>query len=149
MTNEGDVVRTFEEAEKASRHPIRGLVTCAGISGRCPAVDYPVESFRKILDINLIGTFVCATAAARIMHRQAVPGSIVMFASMSGTNVNKGVNTCAYNASKAGVLQLARSLAAEWGDDQQYPPIRVNTISPGYIMTPSKVAETAAFHTFR
>ena len=89
VTSEESVAKTFEEAEAQSRFPLRGLVTCAGISGKCPAVDYPVGAFRKILDINVTGTFLCATAAARIMHRQMVGGSIVMFASMSGTNVNR------------------------------------------------------------
>ena len=89
VTNEESVAKTFAEAEAKSRFPIRGLVTCAGISGRCPAVDYPVSAFRKIMDINVTGTFLCATAAARIMHREEVSGSIVFFASMSGTNVNK------------------------------------------------------------
>lgn len=72
-----------------SRHPIRGLVTCAGISGRCPAVDYEVDKFRRIMDINVTGSFLCATAAARIMQRQMVSGSVVLLASMSGTNVNQ------------------------------------------------------------
>jgi NAD(P)-dependent dehydrogenase (short-subunit alcohol dehydrogenase family) len=89
VTNEENVASTFAKAKSTSRNPIRGLVTCAGISGRCPAVDYPIETFRKIVDINLTGTFISATAAAKIMHRQNVSGSIVMFASMSGTNVNK------------------------------------------------------------
>ncbi|KAK5162869.1 uncharacterized protein LTR77_011126 [Saxophila tyrrhenica] len=115
VTNEDSVSRAFESAESGSRYPIRGLVTCAGISGRCPAVDYPVDKFRRIMDINVTGTFLCATAAARVMQRQMVSGSIVMLASMSATNVN----------------QLARSLAAEWGNDGAHPPIRVNTYSPG------------------
>ena len=46
-----------------------------------------------------------------------------------------GVATCAYNSSKAALLQLSRSLASEWGNDFPYPPIRVNTLSPGYIRT--------------
>jgi NAD(P)-dependent dehydrogenase (short-subunit alcohol dehydrogenase family) len=80
-----------------------------------------------------------------------------LFASISGHISNHGINTAAYNASKAAVHQLARSLAAEWGHPQNtfpgstvtetnpnpsqeprkaYPPIRVNTISPGHIDTP-------------
>lgn len=49
----------------------------------------------------------------------------------------KGVDTAAYNASKSGVLQLGRSLAAEWGSRKGMPLIRVNTLSPGYIRTPA------------
>ena len=57
--------------------------------------------------------------------------SMAFIASMSGTVANRGLNCAAYNASKSGVLQLARNLAAEWGQHN----IRVNTISPGYIVT--------------
>jgi NAD(P)-dependent dehydrogenase (short-subunit alcohol dehydrogenase family) len=98
-----------------------------------------------------------ARAAATEMHNANVSGSIVLIASMSGHVSNKGINTSAYNASKAGVHQLARSLAAEWGHPQNtfpgstatetnpnpsmaprevFPPIRVNTLSPGHIDTP-------------
>lgn len=89
VTCEESVQAAFSSVEADARHPVRGLVICAGISGRCAAVDYPVDKFRKIIDINVTGTFICATAAARIMQRQMVSGSIVMLASMSGTNVNK------------------------------------------------------------
>lgn len=89
VTSEESVERAFAEATKHARYPLRGLVTCAGISGRKPAVDYPVDEFRRIMDINVTGTFLCARVAAKIMHSQNVSGSIVMFASMSGTNVNK------------------------------------------------------------
>ena len=89
VTSEESVAKAFDKAEAKSRFPIRGLVACAGISGRCAAIDYPVSAFRKIMDINVTGTFLCAQAAARVMHRQVVSGSIVMFASMAGTNVTR------------------------------------------------------------
>lgn len=126
----------MEEAARISTQPIRGLVTCAGISGREHATSYPHEAFKRILDVNVTGTFLCAQAVAMIMHERHTPGSIVLIASMSGTVANKGVETVAYNSSKAAVLQMARSLAAEWGNDETHPAIRVNTISPGYIQTP-------------
>ncbi|KJX92271.1 short-chain dehydrogenase like protein [Zymoseptoria brevis] len=137
--SEASVTSAFTTASSLARHPIRGLITCAGISGNCPAVDYPITDFRRIIDINVTGSFLCARAAAQIMHRQQSSGSIVMVASMSGTNVNRGVDTTPYNASKSAVLQLARNLAAEWGNDGIHPPIRVNTLSPGYILTPMTV----------
>lgn len=100
VTNEESVSRAFEIAELDAQYPVRGLVTCAGISGRSAATDYPVDKFRRIMDINVTGTFLFATAAARIMQRRMVPGSIVMLASMSGTNVNK---VCVVPCDPAGV----------------------------------------------
>jgi NAD(P)-dependent dehydrogenase (short-subunit alcohol dehydrogenase family) len=132
-------------------------VSCAAISGESDACDYPASVFRQILDVNITGTFLVARAVANEMHRANVTGSIVLIASMSGHVSNRGINTSAYNASKAAVHQLARSLAAEWGHPQNtfpgstatatnpnpsteprqaYPPIRVNTLSPGHIDTP-------------
>lgn len=79
----------FDEAMPKTRYPLRGVVTCAGISGRVPAVDYPIDDFRRIVDVNLVGTFIVAQAAAREMRKQNVPGSMVFVASMSGSATNK------------------------------------------------------------
>ncbi|KAI5277863.1 hypothetical protein KEM52_004829, partial [Ascosphaera acerosa] len=84
-----------------------------------------------MLEVNVTGVLVTAQAVARQMIRLGRPGSIALIASMSGTVANKGLISPVYNASKAGVLQLGRNLAAEWGQHG----IRVNTISPGYIVT--------------
>jgi NAD(P)-dependent dehydrogenase (short-subunit alcohol dehydrogenase family) len=136
VTSPNSVTTAMEQAARVSKHPVRGLVTCAGISGKEHATSYSHEAFKRILDVNVTGTFLCAQAIARIMHEQHTPGSIVLIASMSGTVANKGVETVAYNSSKAAVLQMARNLAAEWGNDGVHPTIRVNTVSPGYIQTP-------------
>ena len=136
VTSPTSVTAAMEQAARSSPCPIRGLVTCAGISGREHATSYSHDAFKRILDVNVTGTFLCAQAIARIMHEQQTPGSIVLIASMSGTVANKGVETVAYNSSKAAVLQMARNLAAEWGNDGAHPTIRVNTVSPGYIQTP-------------
>lgn len=135
ITSEADVATLFVTATSKTRFPLRGLVTCAGISGGGPTVDFSVEEARRIVDINLAGTFLCARAAAREMIKSDVTGSMVFVASMSAHGSNKGVDTAAYNASKAAVVQLARSLAAEWGSRINSPVIRVNSISPGYIKT--------------
>lgn len=87
--------------------------------------------FRRLIDINLNGSFVCAQAAGRHMIRQGSGGSIILIGSMSGTIVNWPQEQCCYNASKAGVVHLGKSLAAEWA---KYG-IRVNSISPGYMDT--------------
>ncbi|KAK1479143.1 short chain dehydrogenase [Colletotrichum tamarilloi] len=134
-TNAENVKFVFAESMKKSRFPLRGLVACAGISGDAPSIDFPIDTARSIIDVNVIGTLVCAQAAAQEIQRQGSAGSIVLIASMSAHGSNKGVDTVAYNSSKSAVVQMARSLAAEWGSRADIPLIRVNSISPGYIRT--------------
>jgi len=110
---------------------IDGLIAAAGIQQETPALEYTAEDANKMFEVNITGVFMTAQAAAKQMIRFGNGGSIVMIGSMSGTVANRGLICPAYNASKAGVLQLARNLASEWGEYN----IRVNTISPGYIVT--------------
>lgn len=125
-----------EQVDKAFAGTVKELgrldicVNNAGISIQKPAEEMPEEDWDSILDINLKGVFLCCQAAARIMITQQ-KGSIINIASMSGIAVNVPQRQAAYNASKAGVAMLSRSLAVEWA---QYG-IRVNSISPGYIKT--------------
>lgn len=118
-----------EIADKHQR--LDGLVAAAGIQQETPALEYTAADCDKILGVNVTGVFMTAQAAAKQMIRFGNGGSIVLIASMSGTIANRGLICPAYNASKGAVLQLGRNLASEWG---QYG-IRVNTISPGYIVT--------------
>ncbi|PGH12482.1 hypothetical protein AJ79_04226 [Helicocarpus griseus UAMH5409] len=108
-----------------------GLVAAAGIQQETPALEYTAKDANMMFEINITGVFMTSQAVAKQMIRFGNGGSIVMIASMSGTVANRGLLCPAYNASKAGVLQLARNLASEWG----VHGIRVNTISPGYIVT--------------
>ncbi|KAK5635816.1 hypothetical protein RRF57_011528 [Xylaria bambusicola] len=101
-----------------------GVVACAGIQQRIPAVDYPQADFERIQELMSLH-------GARIMIKNGVRGSIVMIASMSGQIANRGLTCSAYNTSKAAVQQMCRSLAQEWGQHG----IRINTLSPGYIRT--------------
>ncbi|PNS14554.1 hypothetical protein CAC42_2611 [Sphaceloma murrayae] len=135
VTNTDDLARIMEYALSKTRFPLQGLVTCHGLSAGGPAMDFSLDKVRQLLDVNLTGTFAIAQAAAKVFQQEEVSGSIVFFASMSAHVCNKGVDTAAYNASKAAVVQLARSLAGEWGGRKECPLIRVNTISPGYIRT--------------
>ncbi|KDE06449.1 gluconate 5-dehydrogenase [Microbotryum lychnidis-dioicae p1A1 Lamole] len=107
------------------------LVTAAGIVENFPAQDYPTEKFRKLMAINVDGSFFCAREAAKDMMRRDAPGSIVMIGSMSGACVNVPQPQAPYNASKAAVRHMASSLAVEWATRN----IRVNAISPGYMAT--------------
>jgi NAD(P)-dependent dehydrogenase (short-subunit alcohol dehydrogenase family) len=103
----------------------------AGICKNTPAIDMTPEEFKQVIDINLTGVFLTAQAAGRQMMRQGTGGSIINTASMSAHIVNVPQPQCSYNASKAGVIQLTKSLAVEWADEN----IRVNSLSPGYIGT--------------
>lgn len=116
-------------AEKEGR--IDGLIAAAGIQQETPALEYTAEDADKMLGVNVTGVFMTAQAVAREMIKRKQKGSLVLIGSMSGTVANRGLICPAYNASKAAVLQLARNLASEWGEHG----IRVNTISPGYIVT--------------
>ncbi|KAJ9639440.1 hypothetical protein H2201_002898 [Coniosporium apollinis] len=134
ITKEDAVIRTLSEvAEEAAKRgkPIRGLISCAGVQQMIDAIDYPLNGFRRILEVNVAGSFLVARETARLMRDQGATGSIVFIASMSGQIANRGIHCSAYNTSKAAVQQMARSLAVEWGEYG----IRVNSLSPGYIRT--------------
>ncbi|KAH8726820.1 hypothetical protein GQ44DRAFT_790851 [Phaeosphaeriaceae sp. PMI808] len=127
VTNLNKIVQEIADAEGR----LDGLIAAAGIQQETPALEYTAEDANRMFEVNMTGVFMCAQAAAKQMIRFGNGGSIVMIASMSGSIANRGLICAAYNASKAGVIQLGRNLAAEWGQHN----IRVNTISPGYIVT--------------
>lgn len=111
---------------------VDGAVAAAGIvEDDVAAETMSEEQFRAVLDVNLVGVFLTCQAFAQPML-DAGRGSIVAISSMSGNHVvNTPQNQCAYNASKAGVSALVRSLAAEWAPRG----VRVNAVAPGYVDT--------------
>jgi NAD(P)-dependent dehydrogenase (short-subunit alcohol dehydrogenase family) len=107
----------------------------AGVCIHKDTLEASIAEWRQVIDINLTGEYVVARAAGKIMVEKGIKGSIINMASMSGSIVNVPQWQASYNASKAGVIHMTRSLAVEWA---QYG-IRVNSISPGYIATPMSV----------
>lgn len=107
------------------------LLTAAGIEINEDSIDVSARNWRKVIDVNLTGTFFSAQAFGRGLLRAGVPGSAVLISSMSGEIVNVPQWAASYNSSKAAVAHLAKSLAVEWAASD----IRVNSIAPGYVLT--------------
>ena len=108
------------------------LFNNAGICQHKSALNASAEEFKAIMDTNLTGVYIAACAAARKMIALGIPGSIINVGSISGKIVNLPQEQTSYNASKAGVIHMTKSMAVEW---VKYG-IRVNSIRPGYIKTP-------------
>ncbi len=131
VTSSGRVNEVADDVVKRHRK-IDILVNNAGIArSETPAETVTDEHWLNVLDVNLNGVFWCCRAFGRHMLK-AKSGSIVNVGSMSGFIVNKPQEQCFYNASKAGVHHLTKSLAAEWGARG----VRVNAVAPTYIETP-------------
>ncbi|UYO01198.1 MAG: SDR family oxidoreductase [Devosia sp.] len=116
---------------EAELGPLSLAVNAAGIANANAAEDMALDQYQTLMDINLKGVFLSCQAEARAMLAHG-RGAIVNIASMSGVIVNRGLSQAHYNASKAGVIHMSKSLAMEWVGRG----IRVNTISPGYTATP-------------
>lgn len=108
------------------------LVNNAGINIQSPAESMSLETWQKVIGVNLTGVFIVSREIGSVMLRQG-SGSIINIASMSGLIVNPLPQTqCHYNTSKAGVIMLTKCMAAEWADRG----VRVNAIAPGFMRTP-------------
>ena len=125
VADAAQVERAFEQIGA-----IDVLVANAGISIRKPFLEITEDDWRRVLDVNLTGVFLCAQQAARRMDE----GVILMTASTNGLSGHPFYAD--YNASKAGVILLAKTMARELA-----PKIRVNAICPGYVLTPMQRAE--------
>ncbi|KAG5366927.1 Sorbose reductase sou1 [Yarrowia sp. B02] len=121
------------------------VVNSAGVADLVHAAEYPADKFRRVIDINLNGSFLVTQAAARHMIKQGTGGTVVFIASMSGSIVNWPQPQSAYNASKAAVKHLSKSLAAEWA----VHGIRCNSISPGYMDTALNRAYNTLFEEWK
>jgi NAD(P)-dependent dehydrogenase (short-subunit alcohol dehydrogenase family) len=128
VTDHEQIERAFEQIGS-----LDVLVNNAGVSVRSPAVDIDSGQWEQVVATNLSGAFWVAQAAARRMLSGS--GGVILFT--ASTNALVGYRYYAdYNATKAGLVALARSLALEWA-----PRIRVNAVCPGYVLTPMQEAE--------
>ena len=129
VTDPDDVHRIVDQA-MAAHGRIDVLVNNAGICFHRPALEVPDEEFAEVFDVNVTGLWRMSRAVAPSMIESG-GGSIVNVGSISAMIVNRPQWQPAYNASKAAVHQLTKSLAAEWAPHH----IRVNAIAPGYVKT--------------
>ena len=128
VTDAADVARALGAVAEACGR-LDGVVCTPGVNVRKPIVDYTADEFRTVVDVNLAGSFNVLQAAARLML-PARRGSIVLFASIRAAVVEPGQSV--YAATKAGIVQLAKAGAAEFGP----AGVRVNAVSPGVVETP-------------
>ena len=125
-----DQVQAMIDAVLAKWGKLTIGINNAGIGDWTAAEEVSEANWDRINNVNLKGVFLCAQAEGRVML-QAGYGKIVNVASMSASIANTPQNQVVYNTTKAGVLHMTRSLAAEWASRG----VRVNSISPGYTRT--------------
>jgi NAD(P)-dependent dehydrogenase (short-subunit alcohol dehydrogenase family) len=134
VTDETGIENAVDEVMKRSGSA-DVLFNNAGACIHKDTLSATLAEWNHIINVNLTGVYIVARATGKAMIENGIHGSIINMASMSGGIVNTPQWQASYNASKAGVIHLTRSLAVEWAGNH----IRVNSLSPGYIATPMSV----------
>ncbi|KAI9050423.1 hypothetical protein LZ554_005588 [Drepanopeziza brunnea f. sp. 'monogermtubi'] len=119
----GSIVQDFGQVDV--------VVTAAGIVENFEGENYPFDRWRKMFDVNVHGSFLFARAAGRYWIENRRKGNLILVSSMSAQVCVRPQKQAAYNASKAAVSLMGKSLATEWGSRN----IRVNSLCPGYMRT--------------
>ena len=134
VTDEAQVAETIKGvAGRLGRIDV--LVNNAGAAKRMPSTELALADWSRILAVNLTGAFLCAREAAKYMLPRKA-GSVINIASIMGHVGNAAYPNPAYHASKGGLVNLTRALAAEWGPEG----VRVNAIAPTFVDTPFSAA---------
>jgi NAD(P)-dependent dehydrogenase (short-subunit alcohol dehydrogenase family) len=128
ITDEASIARVVAYIQE-QHGQIHILVTTPAVNVRKPLLDYTGDEFDRVIRLNLKGSLLIAQAVGRLM-RESKTGSIILFSSIRSVTVEPGQGV--YAATKAGLVQLARTFAAELGS----AGIRVNCIAPGVVETP-------------
>lgn len=130
VTNEEDVKNVVE---KTIEHfeTVDILVNNSGATWAAPVVDMPIEAWKKVIDVNITGTFLMSQEVGKVMIKQK-NGKIINIASIAGFGGTPNyMDTIGYNTSKGAVMTFTKDLAVKWG---QYN-INVNAIAPGFFPT--------------
>ncbi|KAF7564026.1 hypothetical protein G7046_g113 [Stylonectria norvegica] len=130
VTVESEVKSTWAQIVK-DFGKVDVLVTAAGIVDNVEAENYEYKRWRKMMDVNVDGSWLFAREAGKHMIDNSIHGSIILIASMSAEVCVRPQKQAAYNASKGAIKMLTKSLATEWAPQG----IRVNSLSPGYMKT--------------
>jgi gluconate 5-dehydrogenase len=132
VSSEEDVRRAFDEVE-AALGPVDLLVNNAGTAWGAPAAEMTLDAWRKVMDVNSTGTFLCSREVGRRLIARGAPGAILNVASIAGLQGTppEVMDALGYSASKGAVIAMTRDLAVKWA---RYG-IRVNALAPGFFRT--------------